>query len=317
MRWWGMMIQFEARWAEMEPSKGYQRVDENHPLDFYFALEVSGERVLLLVTDWCVDVPSQSHAIQILCRQRNDNRWALMFRLIKPELGWIFSHLCEDIVEYGRKCSTKSDPAGAVIRRFIHWQRLLERSQNGLLDLASQKGLIGELLFLRDFALPAYPSVQAAEGWEGPLDAEQDFRYADRIFEIKTMNSGASKVRISSAEQLDVSGGKLQLVAVVMSVADNNDDNSFSLTDVVATLRKEFENDFGALQLFEERLLSAGYIDCDEYSRHKYCLERFRFFSVVDGFPKIVRCCLPAGIGKATYEVDLSQCQPYEINQRG
>jgi hypothetical protein len=305
----------ESRWAEMKPGKGFQRIDENHPLDFYLGLDVSGERVLLLVTEENVDVSTQSQAIQVLIRQRQDGRWALMFKLTKPELSRIFSHLCEDIIEYGRKLRGTANPAESVIKRFMHWQRLLERSQSGLLDLVSQRGLLGELLFLQYFALHHFSLMQAVEGWEGPLDAAQDFQYTDRAFEIKTLGLGANEVKISSAEQLDNHGLRLQLVAVMLATADNQDGAAFTLPDIVDALRKKLESDTGAYQLFEERLLAIGYFDHEEYRSHKYNLERFRFFDIRDEFPRIIRACLPGGIGKVIYEVDLAFCQPYEITQ--
>lgn len=309
------MTTFESRWSEMEPGKGFQRIDENHPLDFYLGLDVSGERVLLLVTDENVDVATQSQAIQVFIRQRQDGRWALMFRLIKPELDRIFSHLCEDIVEHGRKLIGKSNPAESVIKRFMHWQRLLERSQSGLLDLVSQRGLLGELLFLLHFALPSFTFMQAVEGWVGPLGAPQDFRYPDRAFEIKTMGFGANAVKISSAEQLDNPGLRLQLVVAMLATAGKEDAAAFTLPDIVDALRKKIESDSYAYQLFEERLLAIGYFDHEEYCIHKYNLERFRFFNIRDEFPRIIRSCLPSGIGKVIYEVDLAFCQSYEITQ--
>lgn len=310
-----MKTPFETRWSELEPGKGFQRIDENHPLDFYIGLDILGERTLLLVTKESVDVPAQSQAIQVLIRQRHDGQWALMFRLIKPELCRIFSHLCEDIVEYGRRPLEGSNPAASIIRRFMHWQHLLERSQNGLLDLAAQKGLLGELLFLQHLALPAYALMKAVEGWEGPLGAAQDFRYPDCMFEIKTLGPGSHQVKISSSEQLDDSDRLLRLVAVVLSPADNTDNAAFTLSDIVDALRKKFEINSGAYQLFEERLMSMGYFDHDEYRRHIYNLERFRFFDIREGFPRIKRSGLPGSIGRVIYEIDLAYCQSYEMNQ--
>ena len=307
------MIPFESRWETLEPSKGFQRVDEEHPLDFYLGLDVSGERVLLLVTDGDAEIPAQTQAIEVFCRQRHDGRWALMFRLIRPELGRVFSHLCEDLVEFGRMLPKDSKPAKAIITRFSRWQRLLERSHSGLLDESAIRGLIGELMFLVHFALPAYGPVPALEGWVGPLDAEQDFRYPDSIFEVKTLCPSALNVKISSAEQLEDAGCPFQLVTVVLNSSERGDAGSFCLPDIVNDLRQRFEGDPLVRMLFEERLLSAGYLDHEGYQNHIYQSGGFRRFCVKEGFPRIVRSSLPAGIGRVTYELNLAACLTFEV----
>jgi len=307
------MIPFESRWETLEPGRGFLRVDEEHPLDFYLGLDVSGERVLLLVMEGDIDIPAQTQAIEMFCRQRHDGRWALMFRLIRPELGRIFSHLCEDLVEFGRKLSKESKPAKAIIARFSRWQRLLERSHSGLLDESAIRGLIGELMFLVHLALPVYGKVPALEGWVGPLDAEQDFRYPDSIFEVKTLRPSALIVKISSAEQLEDAGCPFQLVTVTLNSSERGDVGSFCLPDIVNDLRKRFDDDLLAGSLFEERLISAGYLFHEGYQNHIYNFGGFRRFSVREGFPRIVRSSLPAGIGKVTYDLELAACLMFEV----
>lgn len=308
------MITYDMRWNEMEPGKGFQRVDEQHPLDFYLGVEASGERLLLLVTEREATVPSQSHAIQVLCRQRHDGRWALIFRLIRPELNKIYSHLCEDLVESCRTLVDKSKAAEALIARFARWQRMLERSRTGLLDEAAMRGLIGELLFLRQCALPVYGLFPAVDGWIGPLDAEQDFRYPDSIFEVKTIQSNVTHVKISSAEQLDDADRKLQLIIVIVNPAEKLDTGAFCLPDMISDIRNTLEGEPIALSLFEERLLAVGYIDRDEYLSHYYQSSGFRRFMILEGFPRIIQSRLPTGINKVTYDIDLTYCKPFELN---
>ncbi len=307
------MIMFESRWETLEPGKGFLRVDEEHPLDFYIGLDASGERVLLLVSDGETDIPSQTQAIQVFCRHRHDGRWALIFRLIRPELGRIFSHLCEDLVEFGRTLLNDSKAAEVTTKRFARWQRLLERSADGLLDESSIRGLIGELMFLIHFAIPAYGVVPALEGWVGPLDAEQDFRYPNAVYEIKSVRPNSTKIKISSAEQLEDVQCPFQLVTVTLNPSERAGNDSFCLPDIVSDLRVRFENEPAAYALLEERLLSAGYLDREEYRSHVYQLGEFRRFAVVEGFPRIVRSSLPSGIGSVIYEVVLSACQTFEI----
>lgn len=306
------MTPFEARWETVEPGGGFRRVDEEHPLDIYIGVDVSGERVLLLVTDQDVEIPPQTHAIHVLSRTRQDGRWALMFKLVSPELGRVFSHLCEDLVEFGRNLPKDSTPGKTMIGRFVRWQRLLERSGTGLLDEPAIRGLLGELLFLSSFALPVYGAVPALEGWVGPFDAEQDFRYPDCTYEIKTVSPAATQVKISSAEQLEDPGSPFQLVLVPISTAERSSETTVTLPALISSLRERFDGDQLACSLFEERLVSAGYLDDDGYRILVYRAGTFRHFIVGEGFPRIVRSQLPAGIGRVRYELDLSACSGFE-----
>ena len=307
------MTIFEPRWGSFESGRGFQRVDEDHPLDFYIGVDISDHRVLLLVMESELHVPVQSQAIQVLCRQRQDGRWALMFSLLRPDLGVIFSHLCEDLVESSRKISDKSKAGELILSRFVYWQRLLRSGSTGLLDESVQKGLLGELLFLQRLALPVYGAISALEGWVGPLNAEQDFRYVDRIFEIKTIGPDALTVKISSAEQLDDTDRPIQLVLAVLDQTDRIDADAFCLLSIVAELRQELLSDPAASALFDDRLLSIGYFDRDEYSTRFFRFDRFRHFAICEGFPRIMQSRLSSAIGSVRYELDLQACLPYEI----
>ncbi|TRZ47920.1 PD-(D/E)XK motif protein [bacterium] len=313
--WRTSMIPFELRWQTLEPV-AFQRVDEEHSLDFYLGLDVSGERVLLLITQREETVQVQSQAIHVICRQRHDGRWALMFRLVRPELDRIFSHLCEDLVESSRQLPDMTNAARFILTRFARWQRLLQHGHTGLLDESAVRGLIGELLFLNQLALPAYGLLPAIEGWVGPLDAAQDFHYQDGLFEVKSIRSGTSKVMISSAEQLDDIGNALLLVVVMLDSAEQGNADAFCLPDIVSEVRKRLEGDSIALSMFEERLIAAGYIDREEYRRHCYKVGALREFTICEEFPRIMRSRLTSGIGKVIYELDLAACQPFEIKSK-
>jgi len=307
------MTPFESCWESLEPGKGYKRIDESHPLDFYIGVDSSGLRVLLLVLDNELSVPVQSQAIQVLCRQRQDGRWALMFCLSRPELGSLFSHLCEDLVESCRQISDKIIAGNLILSRFDRWQRLLRSGSTGLLDESTQKGLLGELLFLQRFALPVYGRIAALEGWVGPLNAEQDFRYTDAIFEIKTIGPDAHKIRISSARQLDDADRPLQLVVVMLDQAGRTEAGAFCLSGLVGELRHELCLDIQASSLFADLLISAGYFDREEYGLRFFRFRHFRHFAVREGFPRIIESRLIPAIGNVRYELDLEACLPYEV----
>jgi len=311
------MTAFETHWHEMAvhpESPAFQRIDDSHPLDFYLGKETSGEWTLLLITDERPKSTRQYRAIHVLCRERNDGRWALLFRLMIPELEKLFSLLCEDLVESSRNTSDPRLAATLVLQRFGRWQRLLERSQLGLLDEEAIRGLMGELLFLQKQVIPSKGIRDALNSWIGPSGAERDFRFADQEYEVKTMRTSAKGVMISSAEQLDLPSKQLDLFVVVLDETEpESHSEAFTPLGLVVKLRESMEGDNITLEAFESKLMDAGFMVRDEYNERAYVFRRFRQFRIADGFPAIRRSELPTGIGKVVWELQISAILSFEL----
>lgn len=311
------MTRLESRWQVMpaySENTAFQRIDESHPLDFYLGKDAAGDWLLLLVTSEESTFSRESKAIHVYCRKRSDGKWALMFRLMKPELGKLFSLVCEDLVESSRSNPDPAHPASFVMTRFSRWQRLLERGDLGLLDDAALRGLVGELLFLETVAIPEYGGRQAVSAWSGPAGADRDFCFPDREFEIKTMRDGSDRIPISSAEQLDLTSKPLVLSIVTLEDAvPGSVPGLFTIVDLVRRLRQIFVHDTVALDLFELKLMEAGFLMREEYGERAFLLRRIRMFSVENEFPAIRRSTLPSGIGKVSWELLVQAILPFEI----
>jgi hypothetical protein len=310
------MMPFEERWENIhilsnEPV--FQRVDEKHRLDFYLGRDVQGERLLLLLIDSEPPAFRQCHAININSTKRHDGRWALVLKLMRPELGKIFSHLCEDLVEASRNIDDVAGGASYVLARFERWQRLLERGHSGLLDETELRGLIAELIFMERFAIPRYGVIQSVRSWFGPLGADQDFRFHDRWYEVKSIRPGASHVVISSVEQLEGEGNSGELAIVCLDRSGNNEPGSFSPISLVRRLKEILQNEPVACGEFEDKLIAAGFIECPEYESYHFSVSNIRRFAVSEGFPRICRSDIHSGIINATYQLEISSLVPFEI----
>lgn len=311
------MTSLESRWhtlPALPEGSAFQRIDESHPLDFYLGRDVSGEWLLLLITGEQTVLSWDNESIRVFCRKRSDGRWALMFRLMKPELGKLFSLVCEDLVEASRGNPDPAHPASFVLARFRRWQRLLEKGGSGLLDDAALRGLVGELLFLETVAISQSDGRQAVSAWCGPTGADRDFSFPDREYEIKTVREGADRVVISSAEQLDLTAKPLTLcIVVVENAVPGAQPEVFTILDLVGRLRQTLASDHVALELLESRLIDAGFVMREEYGERGFVLRRIRMFRVEDGFPAIRRSALPAGIGKVSWELLIQAIVPFEV----
>jgi len=310
------MKPFDQRWDEIGvpgESPAFQRVDDVHPLDFYLGRDITGEWILMLVTDQQPPLSKQYRAIHVISRSRHDGRWALIFQLKRTELAKVFSHLCEDLVESSRVLPDPAKPVSYVMARFDRWLKLLERGRSGVLDLYELRGLVGELLYLERVAMPKVGIEAAVACWVGPKGADQDFVFQDKRVEVKTIREGADRVRISSAEQLDVSGHDLKLAVVVLEdVPGGGGGDSFDALELVGRLRRRIEPVPSVVEKFEDNLIAAGFLEREEYAAFRFLFDRIRFFRVDGDFPRIVRTGLPEGIGALSYEVMLANCRSFE-----
>ena len=90
---------------------------------------------------------------------------------------------------------------------------MLAKYRGNMLSEDEIKGLIGEILFLKDFLLSQYGEVSSVNAWIGPEMADQDSVFSDVWYEVKATTSGANSIKVSSIEQLDVAlDGELIIV---------------------------------------------------------------------------------------------------------
>ena len=310
------MTSFESRWRSSTPNPDaalYQRIDDQHPLDFYLGVDAAGDWSLLLVSEEKPASFRSVQAIQVTSGKRHDGRWALNFRLTKPDLGRLFALLCEDLVESSRSIPEPSKPASHVLARFARWQRLLERGGSGLLDEAALRGLIGELLFLERLGERSSNFDAAVHCWQGPQGGIRDFVLSDCEFEVKTVRPGARYARISSAEQLDTSDRPVELVILELEGGGQSQaSGSFTPVQLVERIRQRVEGEWSVLSAFDAKLLDAGFVQCEEYNAFAFSLVSVRHFCVPNEFPSIRRSRLPAAIGDVTWDIDLTAISGFE-----
>ncbi|AII61630.1 PD-(D/E)XK motif protein [Dehalococcoides mccartyi] len=305
------------RWQDLRINgevNAHQLYDASHPLQLFFGYDVSGARILFLITPTAPKhLPVQSESIELKLLQRHDGLFTLMIRLLKPDQDSVFNHLCWDLAEFTRTCHDNATGSTMFLERYRKWQRLLERGRLGILSEAEIKGLIGELLFLEKYLFKRYGMTSALKGWLGPSGADQDFRFEDFWYEIKTTDPGALTVRISSLEQLDID--KLgQLCIVLLDKAGNEINDAISLNSVVANIRNLISADLEAIHIFEQRLDAIGYIDSREYSEDIFVLRNIRRFLVDYPFPRIRRSMIASSISRVTYDVNVDDLAPFEIH---
>ena len=288
---------------------GAIRIDPGHPANFFAAQDSAARLGLLLVLDNPPPSPPRLEAVDVVVGEREDGRWGLSIWLTAGILTAPFTQLCEDLIESSR--AVPADQVGRfVIGRLHRWQELLESAGSGM-SLSKLRGLIGELLMLRD-GLGAFGPTEAVRGWVGPFHAPQDFALPDLWIEVKATFPTARAVRISSADQLAAPGKLILAVYTLASLLPQ--DSGITAAGLVTEIevRLGTNNLDDLLVDFGKRLSAVGYERAANYTTLPFRQAAVHFYDVGPEFPRITPSDLPLGVGEVAYDLSLGALQPFE-----
>ena len=317
----------EDPWKDLEPPSSTsvisaRRVDATLPWSFFWARGI--DRRCMLVLEHGLEANPKSRfptlrGIEIFESEgeREESRM-LAFKLLVPEHRDLFYRLCRDIVGSTEAAATEHQAVEVTLARTWRWHHLLRGGDDGRLSLEQQKGLIGELMVLRDLLLPSLSEADAVLAWQGPLGSPTDFVIGRVCIEAKARRGAAKPfVAISTPAQLDGSGlDALFLHVVELDRAPPDSGEGFSVTEVARLIRDRLVPGHPAMaDLYENLLAAAGLRWDDDYSDVRWLEGASRLFVVEGEFPRIVPAVLPAGVTKVEYAISLVECSEYETDQ--
>lgn len=301
------MIDFEnlrGQWENtLKIERGYTFVD-TAPLECHIGYDEELRRTLLILCNRKMKIPPSSKTVEINQRKRKDGRFNLSLSLLSENETAVFIEMCRDLLSFAEGAQDESEALKNFWQRYKHWQNLFAVAKDDLLSDERQRGLIGELLFLREQIMNGRPLKEAVAGWLGPLKEHQDFSYGETWFEIKTVTEQAEKVRIPSLEQLSLkTPGEL----IVYRLAKTSD--GFTLNSLVKNLSELLEKNPSSAQRFEVLLFQTGYVEREEYDEQSYRLAENMRFIVDEKFPHLTKDILPSAIVEASYTLNLRELE--------
>ncbi|MEJ2905146.1 PD-(D/E)XK motif protein [Pedobacter panaciterrae] len=231
-----------------------------------------------------------------------------------PETEGVFELVISDLCDHITRIKDRLHLNPLLIKVLAEWKLFFERSEDKMLTLAEQKGLFGELTFLKNYLLKIYPPDQALIFWTGGNRTNHDFQIDEKAVEIKaTSGKMPWKFTVSSEKQLDNTGLKhLYLVLFIINVHDNR--TSDNLSAFVNEVFDMIRNDLSALSQFEIKLAKYGYyMSHSEKYTTGFSLIQVNAFEVRNDFPRLINTKIPLGIGDIKYTVMVSACTEFEI----
>jgi len=247
--------------------------------------------------------------VEILNDDRNPAKSYLLILILNQQHKDIFSVLCEDLINQITSILDEKVLIKELLNRLAKWQTLFERLGQQGLTAEVQRGLFGELYFLRLFLNNSTDKNYCINSWQVPSNTVQDFHYGSWAVEVKTTHgNNHQKIQISSERQLDDSVvPNIFLFHLSLDVRNNHGD---TLNDLVEWVETFLRNDVIELNSFRLKLFEVGYFDIHKpiYQDTGYNIRQESIYKVGGGFPRITENEIRNGVGDVKYSIVISDC---------
>lgn len=227
----------------------------------------------------------------------------------------IFASIAEDLYSKLHALTRRNDVISGFLTRVRLWQVFFEKQGDDGLSEESQRGLYGELRFLKDHVVASAQNLEKAVlSWTGPKSRQHDFQFGSTAVEVKTSASKQhQKLHIANEQQLDeTTVGALYLYYLSVALIESGADTLPALIDEI---RSQLALQSGAILEFDNLLIEAGYVDSHraKYQPTGYSIRESAVFLVENDFPRICEGDIRSGVGDLKYSISVAQCRSYEI----
>lgn len=229
----------------------------------------------------------------------------------------IFAYLCGNLIETIEKCETEAKAIKLVLNRLEKWRTMFSKGASDGLSITEQQGLYGELMYLHKLASRGiFSYIDTLKIWVGVDKAMRDFQGKDWAVEAKTISiNNADQITINGERQLDETLlDKLYLYHLSVEASRMNGQ---TLNDKVDELRRLFADDKAAFNVFNAKLMEAGYFDHhrDLYKERCYKIRKESIYVIDDSFPRIKESELRDGVSNTVYSINVSTCAEYMVSE--
>lgn len=302
-------------WNSISPQRGStvgRRADPSHPLDFFISYDESNFLQLMLITNDLPWLPQSSKQISVRGNKRKDNKYAVCFSLIDGTLKDLFVSLSWDLLYCTKDIHDAKVGAETAVRRFALWQKLMATTSGKAMTESAAKGLMGELIVLRDHCIPNYGIDDAIKGWVGPLYEDRDYEYSDKWIEVKSTSLSRDTIRISSLDQLDTTRNGMLMIARIEKSSELIPE-ARTLNEIVAEIKLVIDTSPDAKDLFLTRLNATGFSCADQSASISFVLHEIEKYNVDTSFPRIARSGIDRAIVNGTYDISIPAIHNWRI----
>lgn len=296
----------EQKFKSIKKCSEYVRVSDSHPLELYLGLNEKG-CFTLRYNGAFSPIKILGNDLLEIKQYKFSEYNSILFSFNSNDNYGLFFNFCVDIIN---KTSSYEGENGysEIVNRYNQWKKMFYGSSS-VLSEPEILGLIGELMFLKDKAIPSYGETDGLKGWSGPEPTHKDFSYGNDWFEIKSINGFKNTVHISSLEQLDSEfNGKLIVYSFEKMSPSFNGSNLNKLVELILNSFEFEENK----DVFVSKLKQVGYSYNEIYDNFIYNFIKCDEYRVNSEFPRIKKENLPVGVSKVQYEIVLTEIEKFK-----
>ena len=234
--------------------------------------------------------------------------------LIDKQFKDVFDSLISDVLEAIIDESDIKVILKSFSNRLVKWQSLFERLKQPGLTPEEQRGLFGELYFIRKFLKVNHDSRNVIVSWVGPERLIRDFQSGTWSVEVKTTHGNNHQiVQISSERQLDTTN--LDFLCLNHISLELRQLAGETLNQMVDSICETLEADYSSYNQFKNKLIEAGFFDHHRhiYEDIGYFIREDDYYLVRNQFPRIEESDIRNGVGDVKYSIIVSQCNDYQI----
>jgi hypothetical protein len=310
-------------WNAIDPPSrdvNARRIDHTHPFDMFWAKDQLGHFLFIFEFSEHQNTMRQSLLPDLAgikayylpaTANATVNRLVL---LLNEQQNWeLFYSLCNDLVGATRQAPSSQVALEIILRRLARWHEFLKANRSRLLGEEKIKGLIGELVFLRNYLIPKFGAGSAVNFWQGPEGTPQDFCIGQSTIEVKCQSGGTRpSIQISSEFQLCGRLPEVYLFVVALSKVSIEHAGAITLPGLIADIRRELAAvPYDQIERFADLLYGIGYVDSEAYLNYSYLVTSTMMYRVLPGFPRVCPEDLPPGVSSISYNINLLTCADF------
>lgn len=254
--------------------------------------------------------------IELIPDEKDSTRHYLLILLSSQQHKDVFSTLSEDLIYGISNLSGDDIIIKELLNRLEKWKSLFNKASLQGLSSEEQRGLFGELYFLKKWLQQTNDLGKCLNAWLGPERSLRDFQLSDWALEVKaTHGNNHQKIHINSERQLDTTNLS-NLILYHLSL-ESQQQNGENLNELIDSIFELLNSEIAVQNQFGLKLLQAGYFTHHRflYENIGYQIRQEAFYEVKDQFPRIEEGDVRSGVGDVKYSIVLSNYSEYNINE--
>lgn len=298
---------------EIEQRSEQRRLPINSCLNVYYGLTLERHyRISFVSTIPPIEFQSTKE-IKITQGKEADNIYWTCFDLLKNEAKDVFFIFCDSLIATIENICDEYEAINNIKDRYHSWKVLLKNKTK--MTYENYQGLFGELYFMLEILSKEIGIDNALKSWVGPDGYSKDFSTERTWYEVKTIGTSSTTIKINSLTQLesDIDGHLIKVVVEKMS--DQFNEGLCSVPKLYNYIFDMLPNRY-LKEMFVNKMLKYGYVDEDEnINKYKFEVANVSKYLINNDFPKLTRKDVKnLAITQVKYELLLSSIEEYKEN---